>query len=110
MNIMRQSRKCTRNTLVVKVLIRGKKESSRHLVNQEDVACNCRGTTGRERPQVTAKINAELEEMPDETPRKRSRTEREDVNMEGANNGGNYEATIHGKETSTSSDDLIIIT
>ncbi|GKD33052.1 hypothetical protein Tco_1248561 [Tanacetum coccineum] len=51
------------------------------------------------------------EEMPDETPRKRSRTEREDVNMEDANNGGNYEATNHGKETSTSSsDDLIIIT
>ncbi|GJY36843.1 ARID DNA-binding domain-containing protein [Tanacetum coccineum] len=76
-----------------------------------DVAVNCRGTAGRERPQVSAKINAEVEEMPDETPRKRSRTEREDVNMEDANNGGNYEATNHGKETSTSSsDDLIIIT
>ncbi|GJS52440.1 ARID DNA-binding domain-containing protein [Tanacetum coccineum] len=76
-----------------------------------DVAVNCRGTAGRERPQVSAKINAEVEEMPDETPRKRSRTKREDVNMEDANNGGNYEETNHGKETSTSSsDDLIIIT
>nr|GFC30874.1 Toll/interleukin-1 receptor (TIR) domain-containing protein [Tanacetum cinerariifolium] len=30
-----------------------------------DVAVNCRGTAGRERPQVSAKINAEVEEMPD---------------------------------------------
>nr|GFA03962.1 ARID DNA-binding domain-containing protein [Tanacetum cinerariifolium] len=76
-----------------------------------DVAVNCRGTAGRERPQVSAKINAEVEEMPNETPRKRSRTEREDVNMEDVNNGGNYEETNHGKETSTSiSDDFIIIT
>nr|GEX84487.1 bulb-type lectin domain-containing protein [Tanacetum cinerariifolium] len=44
-----------------------------------DVAVNCRGTAGRERPQVSAKINAEVEEMLDETPRKRSRTEREDT-------------------------------
>nr|GFC93974.1 external alternative NAD(P)H-ubiquinone oxidoreductase B2, mitochondrial [Tanacetum cinerariifolium] len=73
-----------------------------------DVAVNCRGTA--ERPQVSAKINAELE-MPDETPRKRSRTEREDINMEDANNGGNYDETNHGKETSTSSsEDFIIIT
>nr|GFC66754.1 bulb-type lectin domain-containing protein [Tanacetum cinerariifolium] len=36
-----------------------------------DVAVNCRGTAGRERPQVSAKINAEVEEMPDETPRKK---------------------------------------
>nr|GEX06056.1 bulb-type lectin domain-containing protein [Tanacetum cinerariifolium] len=71
-----------------------------------DVAVNCRGTAGRERPQVSAKINAEVEDMPDETPRKRSRTKREDVD-----NGGNYEETNHGKETSTSSsDDFIIIT
>ncbi|GJU90790.1 hypothetical protein Tco_1303213 [Tanacetum coccineum] len=55
-----------------------------------DVAENCRGTAGKERPQVNAKIDAEVEEMPDETPRKRSRTEREDVNMEDVNNGGNY--------------------
>nr|GFA55957.1 external alternative NAD(P)H-ubiquinone oxidoreductase B2, mitochondrial [Tanacetum cinerariifolium] len=76
-----------------------------------DVAVNCRGNAGRERPQVSAKINAEVEEMSDETPRKRSRTEREDVNMEDVNNGGNYEETNHGKETSTSSsDDFIIIT
>ncbi|GKC09290.1 ARID DNA-binding domain-containing protein, partial [Tanacetum coccineum] len=76
-----------------------------------DVAVNCRGTAGSERPQVSAKINAEVEEMPDETPRKRSRTEREDVNMENVNNGGNYEETNHGNETSTSSsDDFIIIT
>nr|GEX93575.1 Gag-pre-integrase domain, Gag-polypeptide of LTR copia-type [Tanacetum cinerariifolium] len=47
-----------------------------------DVAVNCRGTVGRERPQVSAKINVEVEEMPDETPRKRSKTKREDVNME----------------------------
>nr|GEZ00164.1 ARID DNA-binding domain-containing protein [Tanacetum cinerariifolium] len=51
-----------------------------------DVAVNCRGTAGRERPQVSAKIKAEVEEMPDETPRKRSRTEREDVNMKDVNN------------------------
>ncbi|GJU90789.1 ARID DNA-binding domain-containing protein [Tanacetum coccineum] len=72
-----------------------------------DVAENCRGTAGKERPQVNAKIDAEVEEMPDETPRKRSRTERE----EDVNNGGNYEATNHVKEASTSSsDDFIIIT
>nr|GFC98097.1 hypothetical protein [Tanacetum cinerariifolium] len=29
-----------------------------------DVAVNCRGTAGREKPQVSAKINAEVEEMP----------------------------------------------
>ncbi|GKC38266.1 ARID DNA-binding domain-containing protein [Tanacetum coccineum] len=76
-----------------------------------DVAENCRGTAERERPQVSAKMNAEVEEMPDETPRKRSRTAREDVNMEDANNGSNYEATNQGKETSTSSsDDFVIIT
>nr|GEW07011.1 hypothetical protein [Tanacetum cinerariifolium] len=76
-----------------------------------DVAVNYRGTAGRERPQVSAKINAKVEEMPDETPRKRSGTEREDVNMEDVNNGGNYEETNHEKETSTSSsDDFIIIT
>nr|GFA80546.1 external alternative NAD(P)H-ubiquinone oxidoreductase B2, mitochondrial [Tanacetum cinerariifolium] len=63
-----------------------------------DVAVNCRGTAERERPQVSAKINAEVEEMPDETPRKRSRTEREDVNIEDVNNGGNYDETNHGKK------------
>ncbi|GJW06886.1 ARID DNA-binding domain-containing protein [Tanacetum coccineum] len=76
-----------------------------------DVAVNCRGTAGKERPQADARIDAEVEEMLDETPRKRSKTGKEDVNMEDVNSGGNYEATIHGKETSTSSsDDFIIIT
>nr|GEZ34199.1 ARID DNA-binding domain-containing protein [Tanacetum cinerariifolium] len=65
-----------------------------------DVAMNCRGTA--ERPHVSAKINAKVEEMSDETPRKRSRTEWEDVNMEDVNNGDNYDETNHGK-TSTSS-------
>ncbi|GJU14649.1 ARID DNA-binding domain-containing protein [Tanacetum coccineum] len=76
-----------------------------------EVAENYRGTAKKERPQVDAKINAEVEEMPEETPRKRSRTVREDVNMEDANNGSNYEVTNQGKETSTSSsDDFVIIT
>ncbi|GKB27822.1 hypothetical protein Tco_0867223 [Tanacetum coccineum] len=44
--------------------------------------------------------------MPDETPRERSGTGKEDVNMEDSN----YEATNHVKEASTSSsDDFIII-
>ncbi|GJZ53785.1 ARID DNA-binding domain-containing protein [Tanacetum coccineum] len=72
----------------------------------EDVAASCSGTAGKERPQVNAKTNAEVEEMPDETPRERSGTGKEDVNMEDSN----YEATNHGKEASTSSsDDFIII-
>ncbi|GKC86515.1 RNA-directed DNA polymerase, eukaryota, reverse transcriptase zinc-binding domain protein [Tanacetum coccineum] len=76
-----------------------------------DVAVNCRGTAGKERPQADARIDAEVEEMLDETPRKRSKTEKEDVNMEDVNSGGNYEATIHEKEAGTSSsDDFIIIT
>ncbi|GJY30962.1 hypothetical protein Tco_0414457 [Tanacetum coccineum] len=37
-----------------------------------DVAVNCRGTAGKERPQADARIDAEVEEMLDETPRKRS--------------------------------------
>nr|GEW10241.1 bulb-type lectin domain-containing protein [Tanacetum cinerariifolium] len=73
-----------------------------------DVAVNCKGTA--ERPQVSAKIKAEVE-MLDEIPRKRSRTEWEDVNMEDVNNEGNYDETNHGKQTSTSSsEDFIIIT
>ncbi|GJT25061.1 hypothetical protein Tco_0894998 [Tanacetum coccineum] len=52
-----------------------------------DVAVNCRGTAGKERPQADARIDAEVEEMLDETPRKRSKTEKEDVNMESVNSG-----------------------
>ncbi|GJW06891.1 hypothetical protein Tco_1569314 [Tanacetum coccineum] len=70
-----------------------------------------RGTARKERPQADARIDAEVEEMLDETPRKRSKTEKEDVNMEDVNSGGNYEATIHEKVAGTSSsDDFIIIT
>nr|GEX85995.1 ARID DNA-binding domain-containing protein [Tanacetum cinerariifolium] len=80
---------------------------SRH-EEPRDVAVNYKGTA--ERPQVSAKINDEVD-MPDETLRKRSRTEWEDVNMEDVNNKGNYDETNHGKQTSTSSsEDFIIIT
>nr|GEY61125.1 symplekin isoform X1 [Tanacetum cinerariifolium] len=57
---------------------------SRH-EEPRDMAVNCKGIV--ERPQVSAKINAEVE-MPDETPRKRSRTEWEDVNMEDESSQG----------------------
>ncbi|GKA98000.1 hypothetical protein Tco_0825894 [Tanacetum coccineum] len=50
---------------------------------------SCRGTAGKERPQADARIDAEVEEMLDETPRKRSKTGKEDVNMEDVNSGGN---------------------
>nr|GEV69794.1 bulb-type lectin domain-containing protein [Tanacetum cinerariifolium] len=92
---------------MVKVYYEEAKRSK--LGEPRDVAVNCRGTA--ERPQVSAKTNAEVEEMPDETPRKKSMTEWEDVNMKDVNNGGNYDETNHGKETSTSkSEDFIIIT
>ncbi|GKE04464.1 hypothetical protein Tco_1396482 [Tanacetum coccineum] len=51
-----------------------------------DVAVNCRGTAGKERPQADARIDAEVEEMLDGTPRKKSRTARDDVKMEGNKN------------------------
>ncbi|GKE64922.1 hypothetical protein Tco_1519083 [Tanacetum coccineum] len=38
-----------------------------------DVAVNCRGTAGKERPHADARIDAEVEEMLDGTPRKKSR-------------------------------------
>ncbi|GKC50898.1 hypothetical protein Tco_1073643 [Tanacetum coccineum] len=51
-----------------------------------DVAVNCRGTAGKERPHADARIYAEVEEMLDGTPRKKSRTARDDVKMEGNKN------------------------
>ncbi|GKD99562.1 hypothetical protein Tco_1387546, partial [Tanacetum coccineum] len=40
----------------------------------------------KERPQADARIDAEVEEMLDGTPRKKSRTARDDVKMEGNKN------------------------
>ncbi|PWA51216.1 external alternative NAD(P)H-ubiquinone oxidoreductase B2, mitochondrial [Artemisia annua] len=48
----------------------------------DDVAINGRGAADIVEPQVDARIDAEVQEMLDETPRKRSRTAR-DVKMEG---------------------------
>lgn len=53
---------------------------------------NCSGTAGMEWPRVFARMDADVGEMLDDTPRKRSRIEKEDVNME-SNSEGNIEAT-----------------
>ncbi|PWA76389.1 hypothetical protein CTI12_AA137390 [Artemisia annua] len=48
-----------------------------------EVAGNCSGTAGKERPQAFATMDAEVGETLDGTPRKRSRAPREDVKVEG---------------------------
>ncbi|GKB97274.1 hypothetical protein Tco_0983411 [Tanacetum coccineum] len=63
-----------------------------------DVAVNCRGTAGKERPQADARIDAEVEEMLDETPRKRSKTEKEDVELEEVNSGASMKQQYQEKE------------
>ncbi|GKB05200.1 hypothetical protein Tco_0833395 [Tanacetum coccineum] len=58
------------------------KQRDQGMESQEDVAVNCRGTAGKERAQADARIDAEVEEMLDGTPRKKSRIARDDVNKE----------------------------
>ncbi|GKA76561.1 hypothetical protein Tco_0783022 [Tanacetum coccineum] len=64
-----------------------------------DVAVNYRGTTGKERPQADARIDAEVEEMLDGTPRKKSRTARDDVKMEGNKNKRRNTRNLSGGTT-----------
>ncbi|PWA81139.1 hypothetical protein CTI12_AA188860 [Artemisia annua] len=86
-------------------------EAKRVQGKPEDVASNGRGAADIDGPQVDANLDAEIQDMLDETPRKRSKTVKDDVIMEEVKNRSSYEPTSERKEGSTSSsDDFVIIT
>ncbi|GKA86075.1 F-box/kelch-repeat protein-like protein, partial [Tanacetum coccineum] len=74
-----------------------------------DVAVNCRGTAGKERPHADARIDAEVEEMLDGTPRKKSRTARDDVKMEGNKNKRRNSRNFCGGTTQREETRLIML-
>ncbi|GKA18776.1 hypothetical protein Tco_0698691 [Tanacetum coccineum] len=74
-----------------------------------DVAVNCRGTAGKERPQDDARIDAEVEEMLDGTPRKKSKTARDDVKMEGNKNKRRNSRNFCGGTTQREETRLIML-
>ncbi|GKE43765.1 hypothetical protein Tco_1471049 [Tanacetum coccineum] len=74
-----------------------------------DVAVNCRGTARKERPQADARIDAEVEEMLDGTPRKKSRTARDDVKMEGNKNKRRNSRNFCGRTTQREEKRLIML-
>ncbi|GJS64960.1 hypothetical protein Tco_0679524 [Tanacetum coccineum] len=72
-------------TRMVKIYYEGTQRSKQGRPG-EDVAGNSSGTAWIKEPQAFAKMSVEIEEMLDGTPRKKSRTARDDVKMEGNKN------------------------